>query len=193
MNSNRGYRKANLPENAKRVFEGEIFDVYQWKQELYNGSTQIFEKLVRPDTAVVYPVLEDRTILLVEDTQPLQGTILCPPMGRVERNENPQEAVKRELLEETGYQAETLELLYEVEPAVKIDWKVYCYIGKGCKKTAEPKPDAGEKILPHPVTFEELIELAIRPGFDDGRLALSAFEAQLDAKKMEELRRKFLG
>ena len=31
-----------LPEQAKKVFDGEIFDVYQWDQEMYDGSTETF-------------------------------------------------------------------------------------------------------------------------------------------------------
>src|SRR5215467_9321922 len=32
-----------IPEHAERVFQGKIFDVYQWPQKLYDGSTATFE------------------------------------------------------------------------------------------------------------------------------------------------------
>ena len=31
-----------VPKNAKKVFTGEIFDIYQWQQEMYDGSLSIF-------------------------------------------------------------------------------------------------------------------------------------------------------
>ena len=34
-----------VPKQAKRVFKGVIFDVYQWEQEMFDGTKEIFEKL----------------------------------------------------------------------------------------------------------------------------------------------------
>jgi len=34
-----------IPEDAKKVFKGEIFDVYQWELEGYDGKMRIFEKI----------------------------------------------------------------------------------------------------------------------------------------------------
>ena len=36
-----------IPPEAKCVFRGKIFDVYQWPQRLYDGSTATFEMLRR--------------------------------------------------------------------------------------------------------------------------------------------------
>ena len=32
-----------VPDGATRVFQGEIFGVYQWPQQLFDGSTDTFE------------------------------------------------------------------------------------------------------------------------------------------------------
>lgn len=186
----RSYRKLNVPENAKCVFEGVIFDVYQWEQELYDGSKTIFEKLVRPDTAIVYPVLATGEVLLVEDVQPT-GTYICAPGGRVDTGESNLEAAMRELLEETGYVVEDLVPLYEYEPNGKIDQRIYAYIGKVAKKVQDADAGAGEKIKPKPVSIDELIKIASRSDFDDQRLSLMALEAQLDPVKMQEFRKLF--
>ncbi len=42
-----------IPDSAKRMFEGIIFDVYQWKQTQFDGTTRDFEMLKRPDTVVI--------------------------------------------------------------------------------------------------------------------------------------------
>ena len=44
--------KQQLPKNAKRVFKGKIFDVYQWDQKMFDNSVEIFEKMKRTDTNV---------------------------------------------------------------------------------------------------------------------------------------------
>jgi 8-oxo-dGTP pyrophosphatase MutT (NUDIX family) len=192
MKIDRAYRKPNMPLNATLVYEGVIFDTYQWEQKLFDGSATTFEKLVRPDTAAIYPVLEDGRILLIEDTQPGQGTFLCSPMGRIDPEDvTPLEAAKRELLEETGYTIQTADLLYEVEPHIKIDWLVYGYIGYGAKKVQEPNPGAGEIITLHPVSFDELLDVASKENFDDPRFSILALQALANETKMKDLRAKF--
>lgn len=41
-----------IPEQAGCVFHGEIFDVYQWQQEMFDGSYERFEMLRRPDVGM---------------------------------------------------------------------------------------------------------------------------------------------
>ncbi|MBV9349745.1 MAG: NUDIX hydrolase [Patescibacteria group bacterium] len=194
MNPDRGYRKANMPEGAKRVFEGKIFDVYQWEQELYDGSTTIFERITRPDTVVVFPVLQDGRILLIEDSQPDRETVLTPPSGRIEEGETPENAARRELLEETGHSVEALHPLFAERPLNKLDWMIYGFIGRGAKKVREPTPDAGEKIALRPLSFEEMIETCMKRGrgfkTDFGNVF---FEALLDSEKMDALKKSFFG
>src|SRR3989344_2189761 len=116
MNPQRKYRKSIIPESAKKVFEGNIFDVYQWEQELYDGTKGVFEKISRPDTAVVIPILPDGKILLVEDSQPDRKMVLSAPSGRVEEGETPEETARRELLEETGYEVKELIPFFTFQP-----------------------------------------------------------------------------
>jgi ADP-ribose pyrophosphatase len=193
MNLNRGYRKSNIPDNAKRVFEGVIFDTYQWDQKLYDGSTAVFEMLARPDTVVVFPVLTDGTILLIDDIQPARKDLLTAPAGRVEEGETPAVTAARELMEETGYQAARLDLLYAYAPLHKTDWIVHVFIGKQCQKVGEPHLDAGEKITPHPVSFDELVELAVLGKYSSDNFSEFILRTKLNPEKMAELKTKFLG
>lgn len=191
MKSNRVYRKPLLPEHAKCVFEGDIFDIHQWEQELYDGSTAIFEKASRPDTAVVFPITTEGKILIIEDSQPHRDTHLTTVAGRIEDGETPEEGARRELLEETGYEASSLELFYEITPVEKLDWVNYVFIGRDCKKISEPHLDAGERITVREVTFDELISL-VREGKLRGKdFRIMVLEALLDSKKMEALKAKF--
>jgi len=193
MKKDRSYRASNIPESAQCVFEGEIFDVYQWEQELYDGSTATFEKLTRADTAVVFPILEDGRILLINEEQPGRTASHVAPSGRVEAGELPEQTARRELKEETGYEPEELILLYTHTPASKIDWVIYAYVGKQCKKVTEPTPEPGERIEPVPVSFEELLELVTQehPSNQYGYFATMVYEALRDDKKMRILRELF--
>src|SRR3990167_10917443 len=92
-----------IPKNAKKVFTGVIYDVYQWQQELFDGSKTIFEMLRRPDTVTVIPVIDEK-ILTIEDHQPHTGSKMSFPGGRVDPDDQSTlEAAQRETEEETGY------------------------------------------------------------------------------------------
>lgn len=185
--------KQPMPADAKRVFQGDIFDVYQWEQVLYDGTSKIFEKLKRPDTVAVVPVLPEKRILLVEDEQPLRAPILTFPAGRVELGEDPLDAAKRELLEETGYEAAEWELWKAFQPVTKLDWAIFVFVARGCVKTKEADPGPGEKISVYSVSFDELMELAKDPRFAGEDTKLEFMEARYNPEARALLEKKFFG
>ncbi len=95
--------KQPLPTNAKRVFKGVLFDIYQWEQAGYDGQIKIFEKAKRADSAMVIPVTSEGKIILCEQEQPGKHQFTGLIGGRLDQGEGPLEAAKRELLEEAGY------------------------------------------------------------------------------------------
>lgn len=176
MEIKRPLSKQPIPEYAKKVFAGKIFYVYQWDQELYDGSSATFEKLKRPDSTVVYPVLPDGRILLLKQEQPGRELFISTAGGRVDEGEEILAAAKRELLEETGYEAEEWVLWDAQHPTSKIDWVIYTFIAKGLKKVADLNLDSGEKIELLPVSFDEFLEITSDIGFVV-RLSLRARES----------------
>lgn len=180
-----------IPENAKLVFKGKIFDVYQWEQELYDGSTRIFEKLKRPDTVVVFPVMDDGRILLTEQEQPGKDYFIGATGGRVDEGEEPLDGAKRELLEESGYEASEYVLWRAEHITSKIDWVIYTFIAKGLKKVSEQSLDGGEKITLKPVTFDELLRIASDERFSEKEVIPELLEAQIDSEKRKRLEELF--
>lgn len=180
-----------IPPNAKRVFQGIIFDVYQWEQALYNGETAIFEKLTRPETVAVLPVTDDGQILLIEEEQPGKSSCWSAPGGRVELGETNEAAVLRELLEETGYQPETLELWFAVQPVTKIDWTISMFIARGCRQVSAPQLDGGEKIEIRSVNLESFMELVCTDQYYDPELKIRFLEAKLEPDLMARLIERF--
>jgi 8-oxo-dGTP pyrophosphatase MutT (NUDIX family) len=156
-----------MPKSAKRVFKGVVFDVYQWQQQMFDGTYETFEKIKRVDTVIVLPVTKEGKIILTKQQQPNGKLFTGVAGGRVDEGEGVLAAAKRELLEETGYEAVKFELLDAIQPVGKIDWALYTFIAKGCKKVAEIKPDAGEKIELMPVSFEEFLEISVGENFRD--------------------------
>ena len=193
MNIERPKSKQPIPENAKRVFKGVLFDVYQWEQEMFDGTKAIFEKIKRADTVVVFGVLPDGKILLTEQEQPGKEPFIGATGGKVDEGEDVLSAAKRELLEESGYEAEEFILWDSQHPIGKIDWVVYTFIAKGLKKVADLDLDAGEKIKLLPVTLDKLIDIATNghQDFYEKEVIVKFFEAKLFPEKMNELKELF--
>jgi len=104
MEIKRPPNKQPIPEYAKCVFNGIIFDVYQWQQKQFDGTTATFEKLKRPDTVMLLPVTNDKKIVITEQEQPGKQPFIGSIGGRVDPGEDILTAAKRELLEESGYE-----------------------------------------------------------------------------------------
>lgn len=182
-----------LPKNAKKVFEGEVFDVWQWKQKMYDGSTEIFEKVHRPDTAQVIATVGSKIIIL-EEMQPHRTSIrISFPGGRIEEGEDPMAGAKRELLEETGFASGEWSLWMEQNPAAKVIWTIYTYIARDCRIVAEPKPESGEKIKVKMLTFEQFLKLADEDLFCEGKIGFMMQRARCEAKYKAKLRRLLFG
>src|SRR5690349_18635922 len=123
--------KQPRPATARVVFQGVLFEVWQWEQKLFNGTQVVFETIKRPDTVLVLPVLGDGNVILAEETQPGMPSLLHALGGRVEPGESPEQAARRELMEESGYVAAEFRLWDAWQPLTKIDWAVYLYIALG--------------------------------------------------------------
>ena len=188
MTMTRPDSRQKMPDDATLVFKGKLFDVYQWQQQMYDGTSQTFEKLKRPDTVVVFAVLDDGSILLTKQEQPGKSLFIGAAGGRVDTGEGVEEAAARELLEETGYRAKEMKLWHSEQPVSKIDWAVYTFIAKGLEKVGDQRLDAGEKITIYPVTFDEFIEVALRNEFTEREIVKYIYEAKIDNQKLEALR-----
>lgn len=145
---------STIPGHATRVFKGEIFDVYQWPQELYDGSTATFEMLRRADKVMLLCVKDDRIALITEE-QPNRPIYTQLPGGRVDEGEEWQVAAERECLEELGFKFKNWRLIDVRQPAIKIEWFVAAYLATDCIFEGERSLDPGEKITIEYKTFDE--------------------------------------
>jgi ADP-ribose pyrophosphatase len=155
-----------IPDSAERVFEGMIFNVYQWQQQLFDGSEYTFEMLKRTDTVSVICIADDK-ILVIDDEQPHLGSRKSFPGGRVDPGDATiEDAAKREVLEETGYAFDNWRLIKVHQPYRKVEWFVHVLLAWDVTYKQAPKLDAGEKITLEPVTLEDLKRLiADRTGY----------------------------
>ncbi len=149
-----------VPKSAKRVFNGIMFDVYQWEQKQFDGSYSTFEKATRLYSVNVIAVLNGK-IIVTKETQPGIKSHYWLPGGRCDRGEKPLSAAKRELFEETGLKSKDWELLgFDDMNPWHIDWKGYWFVARECAGKLKGQNDSSEKVVPVAVNFDRFIEIA---------------------------------
>ena len=182
-----------MPRSAKRVFKGEIFDVYHWQQKMFDGTYGRWERLKRSDSANVVAVTSDKKIIINDEQQPGKDKFISLPGGRVDKNESPLQAAKRELLEESGYVSDRWELWFKFQASSKIEWIAYIFVARDCRKISDPTPDSGEVIKTKLVSFERFIDLIVSDEYRDIELKLELLKTKFDKKKIAQLRRYLIG
>ncbi len=185
--------RSPIPPNAKRVFKGTIFEVWQWEQKMYDGSVEIFERLKRPNTTQVIPVVGDKILIQTQEQPDRPQPFSSLPGGRCYWEEDPLVAAKRELMEETGYESNDWTLWKQQNPVEKIEWTVYTYIARNCVQKKAPQLDAGEKITTQLINFEEFLMLSEDPLFYEKELAGVLLRARFDPKAKEEFHKLLFG
>lgn len=150
-----------IPNEAKLVFQGQIFDVYQWPQKLFDDTEVTFEMAKRPDTVAAICVVDGK-LLIIDDQQPHTGSRKSFPGGRVDKNDASIEAaLKREIHEETGYAFDQYRLLRVWQPHSKMEWFVYLYLAWDVVAKDEPHLDPGELISVEPYSFLDVKTLIL--------------------------------
>jgi len=179
-----------IPPQAKRVFKGIIFDVYHWQQKMFDGSEETFEMLKRVNTIEVIAI-KDGKICISHQSQPTKKDFYSLFGGRAEEGEKPLATAKRELLEESGMESNSWELYKSYRPIHKIDWEIYTFIAKDCKKVADVKLDPGEKIESMELTFDEFVDFVLSDKYWGNEIVIDVLRMK-DKGTLDDFRKKLL-
>lgn len=112
---------------------------------------------------VVALTTDDHVVLVRQYRHGIQRTVLELPSGGVEETDaSPLDAVKRELLEETGYEArENFQSTGKLSPNSANHTNItYCFLATGVERVAEPSLDDTEGVETVLMPLEKVIELA---------------------------------
>ncbi|MFB6146812.1 MAG: NUDIX hydrolase [Halobacteriaceae archaeon] len=159
------------------------FDVRHERVRLPDGTETDYDYVHEPPAVVVLPLTPAGEVVLVEEWRQAVDRVNCGlPAGTVEADdEDLTAAARRELAEETGYDAETVEPLVAVEPANGVaDSRHHHFVARGCAPTATRDLDADESIRVTTRPFEAFREQVLAGEVADGRatLAVSLYAAR---------------
>ena len=164
-----------IPAKAKKVFNGILFDIYQWDQKRYDGSISKFECAIRQDSVSVIAFQDKDTIILTEQEQPNRPEpFFDVPGGRIEKRESPENAAKREFLEETGMQIGRLKQFKTIELTGSTRFILHYFLGTDLTKDPNAKHmDPGERIKVQPTSLKAAIEMSLRQEMRQAWIMLS--------------------
>ena len=162
----------------KTLFKGDLFTI---KQKV-DSFGKVRELCFRPPSVADIAITNDKKIVVVNEKRPLfKERIYALPSGRVDKETDIKEAAQRELREESGYRAESLELFMKSKPSNSFKYDVYFFIGRNLEKDPLPH-DIEEDIIVEYKTLDEVAKLALEGNFrpDNGALAVLRFKNAVD-------------
>lgn len=140
------------------------------------GNEHDFHIIESADWINVIPLTTDRHVVMIKQYRHGSREVTLEiPGGLVDPGDTPEEAAARELMEETGYQAEEYVQIGVVNPNPALfNNRCYTFIAQNVRKGFDPAPDQSEDIEVLLVPLSDIPEL-IRKGEIDHAMVITAF------------------
>jgi ADP-ribose pyrophosphatase len=108
MNDNHPNKFEEVTINSEKIYTGKIISLQVDTVKLPNGETSTREIVRHPGAVCVLALTDDKMLVVEQYRKPLGRNQVEIPAGKLDAGEEPLEAAKRELEEETGYRCENL-------------------------------------------------------------------------------------
>ncbi len=141
-----------------------------------SGAEHDFYVIETQDWVNIIPLTVDRRVVMIQQYRHGSREVTLEiPGGLVDPGETPDSAAARELLEETGYEAEAVEKIGASNPNPAIfNNRCYTFVARNVTKVRDPMPDQTEDIEAALIPIADIPEL-IRKGKIDHAIVISAF------------------
>jgi ADP-ribose pyrophosphatase len=178
--------------SSKLSYKGKVFSVYTDTVIEPTGVTNVRDVIRHNGSVVILAVdesknPEDPEIIFERQYRHAAGQFLYElPAGRVEPNEAPLAAAKREMIEETGFRAKRWTLLtkYFASPGFLGEW-MQIYLARDIRDgVSQPEPD--EQIEVFRIPLSEALALIAANKIHDGKtlIGLMLYDAARRAGKL---------
>jgi ADP-ribose pyrophosphatase len=142
----------------KKKFKGKNINVVDF--EINEIGLKIKHEMIEQGNAVAVLALQKDEIILVKEFRFPIGYVLEIPAGDVEDAETPLKAIKRELLEETGYKAKKIKHLMRFYPKLGYNTQIIdCYVATDLIKISELDLEEGELISVKKIKFKKFLKM----------------------------------
>ena len=142
---------------GERVYDGKVLKVHSDIVAMPDGHEEVREIIRHSGAAVVVPQLDENRFVMVRQFRyAINRETLEFPAGRLDPGESPLECARRELAEETGYQARQWDYLFSIHPAPGYsDEQLWLYRARDLLP-GQQNPDPDEIVLVTERSMDEL-------------------------------------
>lgn len=165
--------------SSELIFDGKVVHLYCDKIELPNGKEATREYVKHIGAVCVLPVTKEGDAILVRQYRYAIGRMLLEiPAGKLDsKDEIPEEAVRRELREETGAVCKKLTYMgkYFSSPAI-LDECIYMYLAEELE-FGETDPDDDEFLEVVRIPLYKLADMIVSGEIIDGKTQAAVMKA----------------
>lgn len=161
--------------DSKRVFEGGFLKIDAVDVKLPNGNVKTHEVVRHPGAVCIIALDDTERVLLVRQYRTaLERVTIEIPAGKLDAGEDPLEAVRRELSEETGYTAQNIRHIASIALAAGYsDEVIHLYMATDLS-AGQAHPDEDEFIAVEWVGLECLIDSVLDGRIEDSKTVIAA-------------------
>ena len=165
--------------DGEEKYKGVIVRVRLDRVELCDGKLTRREVVEHPGGVAVLPLEADGTVWCVRQYRyPFSEVLLEVPAGKLERGEEPEQAARRELSEETGFTADELIDLGAMCTSPGFSTEVlHIYLARGLHG-GQTHPDEGEFLNQEKIPLKTLVDMVMRNEIDDGKTIAAVLKAE---------------
>lgn len=162
--------------SSEDVYTGKFLKLKNDIVRLPDGGQTYREYLIHPGAIAIMPILNDGRILLERQFRyPVDTAMIEIPAGKLEAGEDPLNCAKRELLEETGYTAQTWEFLGRIHPVISYSTEfIDIYLAKDLT-AGERSLDEGEFLDVFAASLEQMHEWIASGKITDVKTIISVY------------------
>lgn len=156
--------------DAELLLETRRFRVVRHVYRTPDGVERVRETVLHPGAVVIVPLVGADRVCLIRNVRPAVGeTLIELPAGTLEPGEPPLVTARRELEEETGYRAGSVEPLCEfyMSPGI-LSERMHLFVARDL----EPGParlEPGEQIEPLLLAWEEALKMTAEGRIQDAK------------------------
>jgi len=170
--------------SSERLYTGRIVNLDRDTVRFPDDSTGRLEMLRHPGASAVVPFLDDprgpdpRVLLIRQFRHAADGFIWEVPAGRLDAGEAPETCARRELEEETGMRAGTLERLTTIYTTPGFtDERIHLFLAHGLVE-GEHHREVDEFMEVHPLRWSAVLELIRQGEIQDAKTLTSLLFVQ---------------
>lgn len=157
--------------SEKEIFDGKIIRVHHDEVELENGKTALREVVDHPGGVCVAVLTEKNELIFVRQFRyPYKEVLLELPAGKLEKGEDPFEAMKREQREETGTTGENYVFLGNVYPTPGYCGEIIrLWACRASAETSELHLDEDEFLQVERIALDKAVEMVLNNEIPDSK------------------------